>query len=176
MPGRRSRICNVGRPLPALALLILMPFGCRRTQTDEPVIAAQPSPPTDSEPHLANHESANGGTTDHGPLTFKDICPESGIDFVHISGMTPEKLFPTANGSGVAVFDYDGDGKLDLYFATGNLRSRCRTCRRLPTGCTRTWAAGSSAMRPCPRASGFAAIATGSPWVTSITTATPTCS
>jgi len=34
--------------------------------------------------------------------------------------MTPEKLFPTANGSGVAIFDYDGDGKLDLYFATGN--------------------------------------------------------
>jgi hypothetical protein len=35
--------------------------------------------------------------------------------------MTPQKLFPTANGSGVAIFDYDGDGKLDLYFATGNL-------------------------------------------------------
>ncbi len=34
--------------------------------------------------------------------------------------MTPQKLFPTANGSGVAVFDFDGDGKLDLYFATGN--------------------------------------------------------
>ena len=34
--------------------------------------------------------------------------------------MTEERLFPTANGSGVAVFDYDGDGKLDLYFATGN--------------------------------------------------------
>ena len=49
-----------------------------------------------------------------------DICPESGVDFVHVSGMTPEKLFPTANGSGVAMFDYDGDGKLDLYFATGN--------------------------------------------------------
>jgi hypothetical protein len=35
--------------------------------------------------------------------------------------MTPEKLFPTANGSGVAIFDYDGDSRLDIYFATGNL-------------------------------------------------------
>jgi hypothetical protein len=35
--------------------------------------------------------------------------------------MTPQKLFPTANGSGVALFDFDGDGKLDLYFATGNV-------------------------------------------------------
>ena len=28
---------------------------------------------------------------------------------------------PTAHGSGVAVFDYDNDGKLDLYFATATL-------------------------------------------------------
>ena len=35
--------------------------------------------------------------------------------------MTAEKHFPTANGSGVAVFDYDNDGKLDLYFATATL-------------------------------------------------------
>jgi enediyne biosynthesis protein E4 len=55
-----------------------------------------------------------------GPFRFVDILAESGVDFVHVSGMTAAKLFPTANGSGVAVFDYDMDGKLDIYFATGN--------------------------------------------------------
>ncbi len=35
--------------------------------------------------------------------------------------MTAEKHFPTANGSGVAFFDYDGDGKLDIYFANATL-------------------------------------------------------
>ena len=35
--------------------------------------------------------------------------------------MTAERYAPTANGSGVAIFDYDNDGKLDLYFATGTL-------------------------------------------------------
>jgi hypothetical protein len=52
------------------------------------------------------------------PFRFTDILKESGIDFVHVSGMTEERYFPTANGSGVALFDYDGDGKLDIYFAS----------------------------------------------------------
>ncbi len=55
------------------------------------------------------------------PFRFTDITQEAGIDFVHFSGMTPEKHFPTANGSGVAIFDYDGDGRMDLYFATATL-------------------------------------------------------
>jgi hypothetical protein len=55
------------------------------------------------------------------PFRFTDVARESGIDFVHFSGTTAEKYFPTANGSGVAMFDYDNDGKLDLYFATATL-------------------------------------------------------
>lgn len=50
------------------------------------------------------------------PFRFTEVLKDSGIDFVHVSGMTPERYFPTANGSGVAILDYDGDGKLDLYF------------------------------------------------------------
>lgn len=55
------------------------------------------------------------------PFRFAEIARESGIDFVHFSGMVGEKHFPTANGSGVAVFDYDNDGLLDIYFATATL-------------------------------------------------------
>ena len=51
-------------------------------------------------------------------IRFRDGSAASGIDFVQCSGISPEKLYPTANGSGVAMFDYDGDGWLDLYFAT----------------------------------------------------------
>jgi hypothetical protein len=56
--------------------------------------------------------------TEPSPFRFSEIAREAGIDFVHVSGMTEAKHFPTANGSGVALFDYDGDGDLDLYFAT----------------------------------------------------------
>jgi hypothetical protein len=54
-----------------------------------------------------------------GPLRFTDVASLWGIDFRHISGMTVERYIPTANGSGVAIFDYDQDGRLDLYFANG---------------------------------------------------------
>ena len=59
--------------------------------------------------------------TETSPFRFTEIAKESGIDFAHFSGMTVNKHFPTANGSGVAVFDYDNDGKLDIYFATATL-------------------------------------------------------
>ena len=59
--------------------------------------------------------------TESSPFRFSEIAQQSGIDFVHFSGMTEAKHFPTANGSGVAILDYDGDGLLDIYFATATL-------------------------------------------------------
>jgi hypothetical protein len=59
--------------------------------------------------------------TESSPFRFGEIAKEAGIDFVHFSGMTDDKHFPTANGSGVAVFDFDNDGLLDIYFATATL-------------------------------------------------------
>jgi hypothetical protein len=51
------------------------------------------------------------------------MTAESGIDFVHESGDFGEKPFPAANGSGVAAFDFDLDGWVDLYFLTGSRAS-----------------------------------------------------
>jgi enediyne biosynthesis protein E4 len=59
--------------------------------------------------------------TEPSPFRFAEIARDAGIDFIHFSGMTAAKYQPTAHGSGVAVFDYDNDGKLDLYFATATL-------------------------------------------------------
>ena len=55
------------------------------------------------------------------PFRFADVAEKAGLDFKHFSGMTVDKNFPTANGSGVAFLDYDNDGKLDIYFATATL-------------------------------------------------------
>jgi hypothetical protein len=85
-----------------------------RSAQDQP---AATNPGADEAP-LAPSPQVAGGPS---PFRFADICPGSGVDFIHVSGMTALKQFPTANGSGVALFDYDNDGKLDVYFATGNL-------------------------------------------------------
>ncbi|MFM7163299.1 MAG: FG-GAP repeat domain-containing protein, partial [Planctomycetaceae bacterium] len=58
-------------------------------------------------------------TPGSGPLRFADMTADSGVDFVHESGDFDEKPFPAANGSGVAAWDFDLDGQVDLYFATG---------------------------------------------------------
>jgi hypothetical protein len=71
-------------------------------------------PPEDLQPVRANSSTR----VPVSPFRFTEIARTAGIDFVHVSGMTGAKHFPTAYGSGVAVFDFDNDGKLDLYFAT----------------------------------------------------------
>jgi len=48
-------------------------------------------------------------------IKFRDVTDQTGISFVHCSGMDAEKHFPTNLGSGVALLDYDGDGRLDIY-------------------------------------------------------------
>src|SRR5204862_1717390 len=49
-------------------------------------------------------------------LRFVDVTAESGIHFVHHNGASGRKLLPETMGSGVAVIDFDDDGKPDLFF------------------------------------------------------------
>jgi hypothetical protein len=47
---------------------------------------------------------------------FVDVTKAAGIRFTHTNGSFGKKLLPETMGSGVAVFDYDGDGKQDILF------------------------------------------------------------
>ena len=63
-------------------------------------------------------QSPPGARKAGSTIRFREVDGAAGIAFTHVSGNSPDKHYPTANGSGVAMIDYDGDGRLDLYFAT----------------------------------------------------------
>ncbi len=52
-------------------------------------------------------------------VTFADISAQAGVSFVHENGARGDKLLPESMGSGVALFDADNDGDVDIFLVNG---------------------------------------------------------
>jgi hypothetical protein len=55
-----------------------------------------------------------------GPVRFTDVSASAGIHFSQNAGRTGKKWLPETMGSGVAFFDADGDGRLDILLINGS--------------------------------------------------------
>lgn len=53
------------------------------------------------------------------PVIFRDVTKASGIQFRNYNSPTPEKYLIETMTGGTAVFDYDNDGWLDVFFTNG---------------------------------------------------------
>jgi hypothetical protein len=52
---------------------------------------------------------------------FREVAEEVGLKFQHFTGATGEFYMPEIMGAGVALFDYDNDGDLDVYLIQGTM-------------------------------------------------------
>jgi hypothetical protein len=56
---------------------------------------------------------------DSGRAWFVESAREAGIDFTHVNGMSGRFDYPEIFAPGVALFDFDNDGDLDVYISQG---------------------------------------------------------
>jgi len=82
-------------PISAIALLLAI---CAAFATPEILASEHPSPT---------------------PGRFIDVAEKIGIHFRQQASPTSKKYLLETMGSGVALFDYDNDGRLDIFFANG---------------------------------------------------------
>jgi len=54
-----------------------------------------------------------------GPIEFENVIDRTGITFMMNNSVTPEKHQVETMIAGVALFDYNNDGLLDIYFVNG---------------------------------------------------------
>jgi hypothetical protein len=88
-----------------------------------PVPARSPVPATQAPPKPARAASSSG----EGPIHFAFQA----IDFKLDSCETPERHAPETMAGGVAVFDYNNDGKLDIFFTNGaDIQTLHKTSRK----------------------------------------------
>lgn len=104
-------------------VLSLITFEVMRLRS-QPEHRAEPAPPQES-------PSASGCIPDQPPArtgtapTLVDVTASVGIDFQHQVGPLGTYFMPESIGAGGAMFDYDLDGRLDLYLVN---------CGRSPEG------------------------------------------
>jgi len=53
------------------------------------------------------------------PVQMRDNATAAGLVFTLENGATPEKYLPETMTGGIAAFDYDNDGRIDIFFTNG---------------------------------------------------------
>src|SRR5262252_2427348 len=98
-PGSRSRTdWSWLKVLMAVTSLLVCETACKRSE-------GRPSNTTEAQPKPA--------VAALSPW-LEDVTEELGLNFTHDVGSVRSYFMPESLGSGVAIFDFDGDGRMDI--------------------------------------------------------------
>ena len=96
-----------------LSSCLALALACGRREGGAPAgTAAGASPTAGTTPQAATSPAPD----DPAFVSFRDVTIETGLLFRHVNGASGRKYMPETLGSGVCVFDYDGDGRQDVFF------------------------------------------------------------
>ncbi|HSY30571.1 MAG TPA: CRTAC1 family protein [Verrucomicrobiae bacterium] len=70
-------------------------------------------------PPVEQKSSDQSATSTQAPAKFTDVTAALGINFEYLASHTSKKYLIETMGSGVALFDYDNDGRLDIFVVNG---------------------------------------------------------
>lgn len=69
---------------------------------------------------------ALGGASAQSPIQLHDVTAETGVTFRHTDGSSGMRYIMESMSAGLATFDYDGDGLVDIYFLNGRPLKRTK--------------------------------------------------
>jgi hypothetical protein len=108
---------RTGKAFPVVALVVLVVAIAAgvavwlKFRPDETATPAQPTPAAPDEPPAPEPD---------GPPVFEDVTAGSGVSFSYRNGEEADRYTILESlGGGVALFDYDGDGRLDILLTGG---------------------------------------------------------
>src|SRR3954470_1436391 len=119
--ARRSGRRRLQRPISVAPLLLAAGCGGSDGSAGDAGAARSTSSAAAAAPDPAAHAGANPNDW------FVDQARQVGINFSYFNGMSGEFYFPEMLPGGVALFDYDNDGDLDVFLTQGEMLGEGKT-------------------------------------------------